>query len=202
MPETAEFSPTEITLAVLAGGAGSRMGRPKAELCVGGLPILQFLLKKWQWPGPTLLITAPGRQRPPGAALFDREVPDPVTGQGPLRGLLTALESAVTELVVFATVDMPGVGSPQLEWVASRCGPSGTMICRERGIEPFPSVFRRSWIEMVRRRLEGGRRSVHGLAAEPGLVVVRAPDDWESSVWSNLNSPADLDSFESQARGQ
>jgi molybdopterin-guanine dinucleotide biosynthesis protein A len=33
----------QVTLAVLAGGAGSRMGKPKAELDVRGKPILEYL---------------------------------------------------------------------------------------------------------------------------------------------------------------
>ena len=44
-----------------------------------------------QWPGPTLLVTAPAVAHPPAADLFDREAVDPVDGLGPLRGVLTAL---------------------------------------------------------------------------------------------------------------
>ena len=37
---------TDVTLAILAGGAGSRMGMPKAELRIGGRPILEHLLDR------------------------------------------------------------------------------------------------------------------------------------------------------------
>src|SRR3954469_12653277 len=105
---------TDVTLAILAGGEGSRMGRPKGLLRVHGRPVLEYLLERFDWPGPTLLVTAPGRERPPACELFSCEVQDPVAGLGPLRGILTALESARTPLVVVTSVDMPGVGREQL----------------------------------------------------------------------------------------
>src|SRR5438552_17571218 len=84
----------QCTRAILAGGEGSRMGKPKALLEINGRPILAYLLEQFAWPGPTLLVTAPGREKPPGHELFSREVVDPVAGEGPLRGILTALEGS------------------------------------------------------------------------------------------------------------
>src|SRR5256885_5263746 len=115
---TDRTDPERVTLALLAGGKGSRMGGPKGSLEVRGEPILEYLLDRFAWRGETMLVTAPGIARPRGAERFDREVVDPVAGLGPLRGVLTALENATTEIVVVATVDMPGVGREQLLWVA------------------------------------------------------------------------------------
>src|SRR5687768_14732109 len=126
-----------VTLAVLAGGEGSRMGRPKAGLEIDGEPVLAFLMRRFDWPGPTLLVTAPGRERPPGADSFDAEAVDPVAGEGPLRGLLTALEQASTEAVIAAAVDMPLVGAEYLAWLAAQlrrdAGTLGVMAGRNAG---------------------------------------------------------------------
>src|SRR5438105_10503881 len=111
---------SKCTLAILAGGDGSRMRKPKGLLDVRGQPILGYLLDRMRWPGPTMLVTAPGRQRPPGWERFGCEVVDPVAGQGPLRGVLTALESTRTETIVVATVDMPEIGLAQLEWLVGQ----------------------------------------------------------------------------------
>src|ERR1700721_4778762 len=86
-----------VTLAVLAGGEGRRMGLPKQNLEINGRPILEFLLNQFAWPGPTLLVTAPSRRHPPGAHLFYAEAVDAIENQGPLRGVLTALENASTD---------------------------------------------------------------------------------------------------------
>src|SRR3954453_11465685 len=105
----------DVTLCILAGGEGRRMGRPKAELLIHGKQILQHLLEQMAWDGPTLLVTAPGREHPPGWERFDREVVDPVAGLGPLRGVLTALEQAATAIIVLTTVDMPAIPISQLD---------------------------------------------------------------------------------------
>lgn len=204
---------SKFTLALLAGGEGSRMGMPKGELVVSGEPILRYLKRRFQWPGPTLLVTAPGREHPTGWELFEREAVDPVGGFGPLRGILTALENAVTERVMVMPVDMPGLAAEQLRWLASafdilharRPDLCGLMTCRaigddasdpmvrvERRVEPLPAAFHRNAAAPIRVRLEAGHGSVHALAAVPGFLVMDSPRGWGEGTWVNLNRPEDL----------
>jgi len=161
--------PATVTLAILAGGAGSRMGLPKSHLEIHGQPILQYLLNQFRWPGPTLLVTSPGRQNPPAASLFGREVSDPIPDQGPLRGLLTTLEHSTTPLVLACTTDMPLVRPMHLHWLldqfSSHSQSLGLMIQTQAGrIEPFPSLFHTSAANPIAQQLQQVRRSVHGLA--------------------------------------
>jgi molybdopterin-guanine dinucleotide biosynthesis protein A len=190
-----------ITLAVLAGGKGKRMGFPKQQLEIDGRPVLEYLHARFGWKGPTMLVTAPGRKRPPGAELFDREVVDAVGGEGPLRGMLTALEHSLTDWVIFATVDMPGIGPEQLEWIVSRVRGTGLLLERwidgKREIDPFPCAIHRSAVDTISRRLVEGRRSVYSLAEHRGFAVDTAPS-WEARVWANLNSPEDFVSWASR----
>jgi molybdopterin-guanine dinucleotide biosynthesis protein A len=201
-----EREPMEtMTLAVLAGGAGSRMGRPKGLLEVGGRPVLAFLLERLAWPGPTLLVTAPGRERPPGWNGFDAEAVDAVAGDGPLRGVLTALEHATTDVLVVTAVDMPGVTRDVLAWLAGELvgGRPATLVMASRAgeIEPLPCAVRAGAKPLVAARLAAGRRSLHGLAAEPGVVVVAA-DDRDASAWLNANTPGEWARLESQLGDQ
>jgi molybdopterin-guanine dinucleotide biosynthesis protein A len=185
-----------ITLAVLAGGEGSRMGFPKAELRWRGKPILHALLEQFEWPGPTLLVTAPGRERPTGWERFTREAADPSAGQGPLRGLLTALEHAPTPVVVATAVDMPFVRQAHLRWVAASLAdrPRSTGVLPRQGgeIQPLPCAFRVEAASLLERSLQSGRRSLHGLLADPSVVAVDAPGDWGQQVWTNLNTADDV----------
>jgi molybdopterin-guanine dinucleotide biosynthesis protein A len=191
----------DVTLAVLAGGEGSRMGAPKASLRVRGQAILQFLLERWNWPGQTLLVTAPGREHPPGWERFDREVADPIAGEGPLRGIVTALQATATPATIVATCDMPLVVAEQFAWLAeqlaTREGAAG-VICRRENeqIEPFPSIYRSTALPLLQQRLIAEKRSVRSLAQEPEFEVVHAPH-WPDEVWTNLNSPSDLAPFQS-----
>jgi molybdopterin-guanine dinucleotide biosynthesis protein A len=192
-----------ITWAVLAGGEGIRMGRPKGDLEINGLPILRYLLQRVDWRGPRLLVTAPGRERPPAHYDFDREVVDPSAGLGPLRGVLTAIEAAETETVVVSTVDMPGIRCDQLLWLASALldDPARVGVMLRRGfghetrIEPFPSAFRRSAATDIRQRLSAGKSAVHSLASLPQFAALAVPEHWGESTWLNLNFPGDVTAF-------
>lgn len=191
----------DVTLCILAGGEGRRMGRPKGELRIAAdVPILQYLLDRFAWPGPTMLVTAPGREHPPAWEMFDREAADPVAGLGPLRGLLTALERATTPMIVVTTVDMPGVAVEQLRFLVDQLRANsqqlGVMTRRIIGgspqIEPFPSAFRTTAEAPVAQALRDHRQSVHGLSQVQGFDVIDAPGNWPESVWQNLNTPNDL----------
>jgi molybdenum cofactor guanylyltransferase len=195
------------TLAVLAGGEGSRMGRPKGELRVGGRPILQYLLAQWKWTGPTILITAPGREKPPGWEAFDREVSDPAPGEGPLRGIVTALQlCAPADIIVIATCDMPRVTTQMLTHLASALAADESILAvmtrRGRTIEPFPMAVRRASMNVLRQRLERGERSLQSLTTLPQFTLIEPPADWGPDVWTNLNDPADYQRFLADTRQQ
>jgi molybdopterin-guanine dinucleotide biosynthesis protein A len=196
---------SNVTLAVLAGGSGNRMGVPKAWLQLGNKSILVSLLERMRWAGPTLLVCTPGTVHPPGCEMFDREVTDPVAGLGPLRGILTALETAATTMVATVTVDMPGVGPEMLahliDALEARTECNGLM-CRvkrqnEYQIEPFPSVFRVKAASNISVRLDSSCRSVRSLCDEDAFCAIEAPQEWGVNVWTNLNTRNDLAAFES-----
>lgn len=192
-----------VTLAILAGGEASRMGYPKGELRLGGRPILEVLIARLAWRGPTLLVTAPGREHPPGWELFSSELVDPSSGQGPLRGVLTALEGATTPLIIVSAVDMPLIQSDQLTWLATvltaREGALGIMFRQRNGaaerVQPFPLALRAEATPVVRQFLESRQRSLHGLLDDPRFEAVDTLAEWGDDLWTNLNTPADVDSL-------
>jgi molybdopterin-guanine dinucleotide biosynthesis protein A len=212
-----------ITLAILAGGEGSRMGQPKGLLRIQGKPILEYQLERLNWPGPKWLITAPGRGHPPGWESFDREISDPVSGLGPLRGVLSGLQQLTGELLLIGTVDMPGLKRDHLEWLVAQMKSESQIgiMCRRHGalviphhpnplpgdagarggagtggiVEPFPMLLRKESVVSVRHRIESGRLSVHGLLEEPGFEAVETPAAWGKRAWGNLNYPEDIHGF-------
>ncbi len=190
----------DTALAILAGGEGSRMGRAKGELVIAGKPILAHLLDQLAWQGDTVLITAPGRENPTGHELFTRECVDPIAGLGPLRGIITALESGVAQRYLFVPVDMPGVTQVQLAFLLEqhdRMGGLGLMLRRD-AIEPMPAILRADLLPVLQERLAIGQRSLYRLAVDGFVQTLDAPRDWPGSVWANLNSPEDLRTFAGQ----
>lgn len=190
----------DIPLAILAGGEGSRMGMPKAFLRIQNRPILDYLLDRLAWPGPAWLITAPGREHPPGSERFERELVDPVSGLGPLRGILSALEHLDGPELIITTVDMPAMTGGALQWMIAqlRVRPevSGVMCRRDCAgggqIEPFPLAVRGAAEPFIRKRLECGQLSVQRLLEEPSFTPITPPSEWSSNLWLNLNTTADL----------
>jgi molybdenum cofactor guanylyltransferase len=200
MPSAVDL--VRVTLAILAGGESRRMGMPKTSLEIGGRPILEYLLERLRWPGPALLVTAPSRQHPIGYNQFDREVVDAVEGEGPLRGVLTALLHSTTDYVVVCTVDMPAIGIEQLRWIVQRLADSpeldGLMLSRIDGevrIEPFPFACRKTAATRIEEQLRISKRSVHSLAELPRIAALASPGEWPARVWTNLNSPQDYGAF-------
>ena len=188
---------TTITLAVLAGGEGARMGRAKALLRVNDAPVLDYLLDRFHWTGPTLLITAPGREAPPGAERFTRECVDSVPGEGPLRGVLTALENAPTPPVLIAAVDMPLIERRHLDELIEAVGASLALmparrIDGRRQVEPFPSIFHVGATVEIRARLARDDRSVARLGDGADARFATIDVNWEPTAWLNLNHPSDL----------
>ena len=181
------------------------MGGPKGDLAIDGRAILERLLDRLSWPGPTLLVTAPGREHPPGWQRFSNEVSDPVAGEGPLRGLLTALEHASTNELVVLAVDMPNVTPAPLAWLAARLreNPAAAAVMVQRPerassqIEPLPAAFRAVAAEgIVRARLRDRKLALHGLTEEHQVLVVPAPSDWPADFWANLNTPSDFAAYQ------
>jgi molybdopterin-guanine dinucleotide biosynthesis protein A len=192
-----------VTLAVLAGGAGTRMGGPKVWLEVKGRPILEHLLDRFAWPGPTLLVTTPGLERPPGRERFTAEATDAESGEGPLRGVLTALHaSRESPYVVVTTVDMPRVGRPQFEWLLDFLAQYplayGALPIRRAGgrerVEPFPCVVSGTATVAVAAHLAHGNRAVHSLLPRV-FMPAPVPADWPDDVWTNLNHPIEFQRF-------
>ena len=179
------------------------MGMRKESLEIGGQPILEHILESLGWPGPTLLVSAPSHRHPPGWRRFFSEVSDAVEGEGPLRGVLTAIEDMTTECGVICPVDMPALGAEPLQWMADRLparpGAHGVMLRRRVGsecrTEPFPFACRKSAAGAIAGQLASGERSLHSLLSLPGFALEDAPGHWSERVWLNLNTPEDYAAF-------
>jgi len=188
-----------VTLAVLSGGAGARMGLPKAWLKLNNRPILHHLHHSLAWPGPTLLVTVPTRLNPPGHELFQAQVADPLE-QGPLRGILTALENSSTPQTIIIPLDMPQLRLQHLQWFAnsleSHSDLLGLMSQRSINdklqIEPLPLACRQGAQPIIADQLELPDHSLHALSHHPHFAAIPAPSHWPPKVWTNLNYPIDL----------
>jgi molybdenum cofactor guanylyltransferase len=102
--------------AVLAGGQGARMGRPKATVELSGRPLIAYPVEAIAAAGLAPLVVAkPDSELPPLDCRVVRERPEPVH---PLAGLVAALEAADSRPVVVLGCDMPFVPPELISWLA------------------------------------------------------------------------------------
>ena len=197
---------SEFLLTVIAGGSGRRMGLPKHGLTLHNRPILQDLLSRCPWNGPKVLVLGKNQPLPAGAGLFDLVLHDSIADQGPVQGFLAALLAAQScepapRGVLCIPVDMPGLTAEHLRWLADRFSElpasAGLFLTRQSVIEPFPCVLATNAIAHIREFFTLGGRALHKLAALPAIRTLQAPDDWPEHVWTNLNTPQDLQAFTS-----
>ena len=184
-----------ITLAVQAGGRSSRMGRDKALIPLGGIPLIEHVLRRAAGLAEEVLITT---NRPADLAYLGvRLVLDREPGAGALPGLLTALEAAQGETVLLLACDLPFVCRPLLEHLLSRAHEALVVVPQWNGnLEPLHAVYSRSCIETVRQVMQTGQQRVIDLLPRVTQRVVDETEiaQFDPDGWSffNVNTPKDL----------
>jgi CTP:molybdopterin cytidylyltransferase MocA len=184
---TAAGGPDRIAGAVLAAGAGRRMGRPKAVLELDGTRLVDRAVAVLHAGGcdPVIAVVRRGIAVP-GALTVENDDPD--------RGMRSSLWLAVTaaadvDLLAVVLVDVPGIGAEAVRRVVRAWRPGRIAMASFSGVRGHPLAMSP---EMWRQALtsaapdEGARAH---LAAHAELVdLVDVPGNP-----ADLDSPADLD---------
>jgi molybdopterin-guanine dinucleotide biosynthesis protein A len=179
------------TAAILAGGRSERMGRDKAELVYQGETLLARTARIAQEAGCRVLVV--GREQPNDWPLSNtRFMPDAWPRQGPLGGLLTALQGTQGCVLALAC-DLPLLTPHALRWLlAQDRGPHGVTVQNGSMYEPLFSIYAPGVFPLAQTQIITGRRSLQALiqagdfhrvlvppAIAAALVNVNTPEDWE-----------------------
>lgn len=185
-----------MSVAVLAGGQGQRLGCEKAHVLLGGRPLaLHVAMRFFPWTDDLLLVLRPGQAALKGWP--GRMVWDPKPYQGVLAGMLAALEGARHPWVFLVGCDMPWA-SPQLATYAYRVrgGYEAVVPRLPIGLEPLHALYHRGCAPVLRRALERGERRVSHVVE--GLKVrylegqELAQYDPMGEAFVNINTMEDL----------
>jgi molybdopterin-guanine dinucleotide biosynthesis protein A len=127
----------DVLGAILAGGRGTRLERPKATAPLGGRPLLEYPLRALESAGlETVLVAKRDTPLPPDAAPLWEEPDEPVH---PLLGIVSALEQADGRAVLACACDLPFL-SPGL--VARIAGDGGHLVIPRTGERLHPLLGR------------------------------------------------------------
>ncbi|MDR1989931.1 MAG: molybdenum cofactor guanylyltransferase [Acidobacteriaceae bacterium] len=188
-----------ITVAILAGGHGQRLGgTDKAALRIGAATILERQLAAAR-PLSTdiLLIGSRTATAPEGVRLLADRTP----GAGPLGGLDTALSEARHPVVLLLACDMPYVTTRLLAYLASNAeGVDAVVPKTERGYHPLCAAYTRDAAATVNSALVRGERKMHDVLPRLRVRVVER-DALErlgdaDRLLTNLNTAADLNELD------
>ncbi len=183
---------------ILAGGVSSRMGRDKALLEIGGVPLalrtarlMEPLLRR------VTLIGSPARFGELGMTV----APDDEPGRGPLGGIATALRISECDWNLVCGCDMPYLTQAWLEFlIASALGEKADAVIPESAhgrAEPLCAMYHRRCLPTIGVEIGLGiRRVTTGLAA---LAVRKLPYarwkqfDSHGHLFKNMNAPEDYE---------
>ena len=187
---------------VLAGGGSTRFGRDKALVEIGGAPmlsrmrsLLSDITKKVN------VIAAPHKY----AALGITSISDRWEGQGPLAGIITALQTTEeiasgAEWNLIIGCDMPFLTGEWLMYLVERTQASGAEVLAPRsaqGLEPLCACWRTSAADKLQQVFEGGTRKITEAMKQLHMEVVDEADwkrfDTAGRLFWNMNTAADYD---------
>lgn len=183
---------------VLAGGLGSRLGRAKGDLVLGGRPLAERAAAVL---GPlcrgVLISLRAGSANPaPGIPAVEDAPP---AGRGPLAGILAAFEATADRDLLVLACDYPGVCGELLERLVESAEPADALVFPVDASgrdHPLVGLWRRRTHAGVRSALDRGRHRVADVVSELGARRVDARrlgvEDAERAL-ANVNRPEDLD---------
>lgn len=186
----------DVTLAVIAGGRGTRLGGvAKGLLEVEGRPVLARVLDLGDLCGEVLLVAG---EPHPYARFGVRTVGDVLPGRGAPGGVHAALVQAHTEWVLAVACDMPFVTRAVVRVLLGARGPDVDAVCwRVDGrAEPLLALYRRALARPWGEALASGGPSLRALLEEARTAwlpeaALRAVDPEGRAVVS-VNTPEDL----------
>lgn len=194
---------------VLAGGASSRIGRPKHALLLGGRTLAERAVSTMSaLTGERVTVVGNDIDGGIGDARL-KVVPDDTRGlavstderRAPIFGLYTALSVANTDWVAVLAVDLPFVSGALLSRLASMRSDETDAIVPvqpDGRLQPLCAMYRRDvFLDAARIAIETGELSLHKLI---GRVRVRRVEPVEfadlpdsENFFFNVNTPADLE---------
>jgi molybdopterin-guanine dinucleotide biosynthesis protein A len=193
-----------VAAAVLAGGAGRRMGRDKATLAVAGVAMARRVAAvAAQVADPVVLVAPAGHPAVPlGVSIGLPTVADP--GSGPLAAVAAALDELTAEHVLVLATDHPGLRLELLVLLLEGRAAAPAVACRGPGghLEPLVAVYQRApALAAARARIEaGGDQSLRGLLVALGARVLE-PAEWRAAdpdgrSFTDLDTPDQVQAWE------
>ena len=185
-----------VSVVVLAGGRGQRLGADKAgvEIAPGETLLHRALALVAPLSDDVIVVRRPDQTL---AAPGVRVVSDPPPFEGPLAGILGGIEAAREEWSLIVACDMAFLSGPMLRFLMTlRPGHDVVVPRLEVGMEPLNALYHRRVAPAIRAALERGERRLvsfyRGLRVRAVGPQELEPYDRDGRAFFNINTPEDL----------
>jgi len=186
--------PQDVTLVVLAGGRGQRMqGQDKGLLVYRGRRLVDRVCDALSKQTKQIMISANRNLEQYRQTGFP-VISDSVDGyQGPLAGMLSAMQQATTRWILSVPCDSPNIADDYVDRMLSAAQLSDCeVVVASDGarIQPVYALLATRLAGALESYLASGqRRTGQWLSAQPHAT---AHFDQASGIFTNFNTPADL----------
>lgn len=205
MSDATQLQPSSpVAGAVLAGGAGRRMGGPKAMLPVGGVPMVERVARALRDAGcePVIVVGDDGSGL---GATGLAVIADTWPGEGPLGGVITAMRSVRCDVVV-AACDLAFLDPATVSAVITAGAATGTHPGETVEVAIADDGYRHAalarWnldaLAPIERLFAEGERSLRGALDALRTIKVAA----DPRALRNVNTPGDLPGGSEAHRGR
>ncbi|GLS02658.1 molybdenum cofactor guanylyltransferase [Brevundimonas denitrificans] len=183
-----------LVVAILAGGAGRRIGGDKPRRLLGGTRLLDLALTNAHGAAAPVILVARTLEQVEG---FSGTVVLDAPGiEGPLAGLLSALAwaaDACADRVLTLPCDMPFLPLDLRHRLEQALAPDiGVAVAASDGrLHPVCALWRTAAVPTLVRRAGEGRLSLRGLSEAVGCAVVEWPVEG-GDPFININTAEDL----------
>ena len=187
---------------VQAGGGSTRFGKDKALVELGGRAMLARTTELVASVcSEAIIVAAAGKYPDPPAPLLADRWP----GQGPLGGILTALQSSALRRTpstwnLIVGCDMPFLVRDWLEFLCQRAERSAAQVVvveSANGLEPLCACWKTASAPAVQAAFDSGVRKVTEAMKRLPMEVLDVPVwkrfDTEGRLFWNMNTPADYE---------
>jgi len=168
------------------------MGRDKAFLTLGGMPLIDHVLKALGAVTDRIIIVT---NAPAAYASYDAlVVGDAFDKKGPLTGIYSGLLASTDPYSVVVACDMPFLNPGLISFMAGVAEGCDIVVPRTEGrVEPLHAVYSKSLLPLIEKRLQQDLRQIQGLFSEARVRYITEPEidryDPGRISFKNLNTP-------------
>lgn len=186
----------DVTAVILAGGKASRMqGQDKGLLLLQNTPLYQHVIARLHHQVDQIVISANRNQhfyQQAGFPVISDQLPD---HQGPLSGMLTAMNTISTDWALFVPCDTPFIPVDLVEKLRAALDENDAVYAHD-GVHAHPThlLINTRHKTALNDYLASGQRKI--IAFLDSINAQKAVFKFQQNAFANINTPEDLRYYE------